>query len=38
MAGSPAVEIEFPVLVKAVMVDLDGTLLDTAGDLPRQPI
>ena len=32
-AGSPAVEIEFPVLVKAVMVDLDGTLLDTAGDL-----
>jgi phosphoglycolate phosphatase len=32
-AGSPAVEMEFPVFIKAVMVDLDGTLLDTAGDL-----
>jgi phosphoglycolate phosphatase len=28
-----AIEIKFPISVKAVMVDLDGTLLDTAGDL-----
>jgi phosphoglycolate phosphatase len=33
MKGNAAVEIEFPVSVKAVMIDLDGTLLDTAGDL-----
>jgi phosphoglycolate phosphatase len=33
MTDTSAVEIEFPVFVKAVMVDLDGTLLDTAGDL-----
>lgn len=26
-------EIEFPLMVKAIMIDLDGTLLDTAGDL-----
>ena len=26
-------EIEFPLAVKAIMIDLDGTLLDTAGDL-----
>ncbi|HEV7929327.1 MAG TPA: HAD hydrolase-like protein, partial [Nitrosospira sp.] len=31
--GTSAVEIEFPIFVKAVMIDLDGTLLDTAGDL-----
>ncbi|MEE9222369.1 MAG: phosphoglycolate phosphatase [Nitrosomonadaceae bacterium] len=29
---SPA-QMEFPLVVKAVMIDLDGTLLDTAGDL-----
>lgn len=28
-----AVEVKFPLLVKAVMIDLDGTLLDTAHDL-----
>lgn len=26
-------EMEFPLMVKAIMIDLDGTLLDTAGDL-----
>ena len=26
-------QMEFPLLVKAIMIDLDGTLLDTAGDL-----
>ncbi len=26
-------QIEFPLVVKAVMIDLDGTLLNTAGDL-----
>ncbi len=30
MADASEVEIEFPLLVKAVMIDLDGTLLDTA--------
>ncbi|TFH10321.1 MAG: phosphoglycolate phosphatase [Nitrosomonadales bacterium] len=30
--SSPA-QIEFPLVVKVVMIDLDGTLLDTAGDL-----
>ncbi len=29
---SPA-QMEFPLVVKAIMIDLDGTLLDTAGDL-----
>ena len=29
---SPA-EMEFPLTIKAIMIDLDGTLLDTAGDL-----
>ena len=29
----PTVKMEFPLPVKAVMIDLDGTLLDTAGDL-----
>lgn len=28
-----ATEMEFPLLIKAVMIDLDGTLLDTAHDL-----
>lgn len=32
-AASPASDVKFPLLVKAVMIDLDGTLLDTAGDL-----
>ncbi len=26
-------QVEFPLVVKAVMIDLDGTLLDTSGDL-----
>ncbi len=26
-------QMEFPLVVKAIMIDLDGTLLDTAGDL-----
>ena len=30
---SSTAEIEFPLTVKAIMIDLDGTLLDTAGDL-----
>ena len=30
--SSPA-EMEFPLTIKAIMIDLDGTLLDTAGDL-----
>jgi phosphoglycolate phosphatase len=30
--SSPS-EIKFPLTVKAIMIDLDGTLLDTAGDL-----
>ena len=30
--SSPS-EIEFPLTVKVIMIDLDGTLLDTAGDL-----
>lgn len=33
LADIPAVETEFPILIKAVMIDLDGTLLDTACDL-----
>ena len=32
-SGSFPVEMEFPLMVKAIMIDLDGTLLDTAGDL-----
>ena len=30
---SSQTQMEFPLVVKAVMIDLDGTLLDTAGDL-----
>lgn len=30
---SSQTQMEFPLAVKAVMIDLDGTLLDTAGDL-----
>ncbi|MBK67559.1 MAG: phosphoglycolate phosphatase [Rickettsiales bacterium] len=30
---SSSIEIKFPLAVKVVMIDLDGTLLDTAGDL-----
>lgn len=30
---SSQAQMEFPLAVKAVMIDLDGTLLDTAGDL-----
>lgn len=30
--SSPA-EMEFPLTIKAIMIDLDGTLLDTVGDL-----
>jgi phosphoglycolate phosphatase len=33
LADISAIDIECPLLVKAVMIDLDGTLLDTAGDL-----
>ncbi|PTR09650.1 phosphoglycolate phosphatase [Nitrosospira sp. Nsp5] len=33
LADTSAADIEFPLLIKAVMIDLDGTLLDTAGDL-----
>ena len=33
LADTSAVDIEFPLLIKAVMIDLDGTLLDTASDL-----
>ena len=33
LADISAIDIESPLLVKAVMIDLDGTLLDTAGDL-----
>lgn len=33
MTGNSTVDIKFPIFVKAVMIDLDGTLLDTAGDL-----
>ena len=33
LADTSAVGIEFPLLIKAVMIDLDGTLLDTASDL-----
>ena len=33
LADISAVDIECPLLVKAVMIDLDGTLLDTASDL-----
>ena len=33
MADASEVEMEFPLPVKAVMIDLDGTLLDTARDL-----
>ena len=32
-ADTSATEIKFPLPVKAVMIDLDGTLLDTANDL-----
>ncbi|MDN5752142.1 MAG: phosphoglycolate phosphatase [Nitrosospira sp.] len=32
-ADTAAVETAFPLLIKAVMIDLDGTLLDTAHDL-----
>jgi phosphoglycolate phosphatase len=32
-ADTSAAEIKFPLPVKAVMIDLDGTLLDTANDL-----
>jgi len=30
---SSPVEMKFPLMVKAIIIDLDGTLLDTAGDL-----
>ena len=33
LADTSAADIEFPLLIKAVMIDLDGTLLDTASDL-----
>ena len=33
LADISVIDIESPLLVKAVMIDLDGTLLDTAGDL-----
>jgi phosphoglycolate phosphatase len=33
IADASVLEMEFPLVVKAVMIDLDGTLLDTAGDL-----
>jgi phosphoglycolate phosphatase len=33
IADASAFEMEFPLSVKAVMIDLDGTLLDTASDL-----
>lgn len=33
LADASAIEIKFPLSVKAVMIDLDGTLLDTASDL-----
>ena len=33
LADTSAVDIKFPLLIKAVMIDLDGTLLDTASDL-----
>ncbi len=33
LADTSAVDIECPLLIKAVMIDLDGTLLDTACDL-----
>jgi phosphoglycolate phosphatase len=33
IADTPVVAEEFPLPVKAVMIDLDGTLLDTAADL-----
>ncbi len=33
IADDSEAETEFPLLVKAVMIDLDGTLLDTARDL-----
>ena len=33
LTDTSAVDIEFPLLIKAVMIDLDGTLLDTASDL-----
>ena len=33
LADASAVDIEFLLLIKAVMIDLDGTLLDTASDL-----
>jgi phosphoglycolate phosphatase len=33
VVDSAVVEIKFPLLIKAVMIDLDGTLLDTARDL-----
>ena len=31
--GTSSAKIEFPLMVKAIMIDLDGTLLNTAGDL-----
>lgn len=33
LADIPVIETEFPISIKAVMIDLDGTLLDTACDL-----
>lgn len=33
LADIPLIETEFPISIKAVMIDLDGTLLDTACDL-----
>lgn len=33
LANAPAADVKFPLLIKAVMIDLDGTLLDTACDL-----
>ncbi|MGH8762930.1 MAG: phosphoglycolate phosphatase [Nitrosospira sp.] len=33
LADIPVIETEFPISIKAVMIDLDGTLLDTAHDL-----
>ncbi|SEP41966.1 phosphoglycolate phosphatase [Nitrosovibrio sp. Nv6] len=33
VTDASATEMEFPLLIKAVMIDLDGTLLDTAHDL-----